>query len=103
MQPLARLRHYLPRLDDPEHYIFSSGDLRSLFPEQSDSAYRALMSRAVKTGVVERVCRGVFINPYAAYERGYELFHTAARLRADHLTYISLETASGCDRYGTRV
>jgi len=93
MQPLARLRETLQRLADGEHYLYSASDLRALFPEQSYEAFRQLLSRAVNAGVLERVCRGIYIVPHVPYQRGYELFHTAARLRAGTLTYISLETA----------
>ncbi|TVQ20230.1 MAG: hypothetical protein EA382_15390 [Spirochaetaceae bacterium] len=93
MQPLAMLRTTLGRLADSEHYLFSATDLRALFARQSYDAFRRLLSRATEAGVLERVCRGVYIVPGVPYERGYELFHAAARLRAHTLTYISLETA----------
>ncbi|MEX2443126.1 MAG: type IV toxin-antitoxin system AbiEi family antitoxin domain-containing protein [Alkalispirochaeta sp.] len=93
MQPLARLRDGLGRLTDAEHYLFSATDLRPLMPEQSDQAFRRLLSRAVRSGVLERICRGIYLYPYVDYQRGYELCHAAARLRAGTLTYISLESA----------
>ena len=93
MQPLATLRGALQRLADGEHYLFSASDLRALFPRQSYDAFRRLLSRAADAGILERVCRGIYIVPHVPYDRGYELFHAAARLRADTLTYISLETA----------
>ncbi|MFW5842543.1 MAG: type IV toxin-antitoxin system AbiEi family antitoxin [Spirochaetota bacterium] len=93
MQPLARLRVALDRLTDAEHYLFSATDLRPLAPEQSDQAFRRLLSRAVRSGLLERVCRGIYLYPHVDYRRGYELCHAAARLRAGTLTYISLETA----------
>ncbi len=93
MQPLAELRSTLQRLADEEHYLFSASDVRALFPGQSYDAFRRLLSRAVDAGVLERVCRSIYIVPHAPYQRGYELFHAAARLRAGTLTYISLETA----------
>jgi predicted transcriptional regulator of viral defense system len=93
MQPIARLRNELDRLTDSEHYLFSASDLRPLAPEQTDQAFRRLLSRSVQSGVVERVCRGIYVYPHVDYQRGYELCHAAARLRADTLTYISLESA----------
>lgn len=93
MQPLHLLRVTLAELTDSEHYLFSATDLQALFPQQSHAAFRRLLSRAVVAGILERACRGIYIACNVSYERGYELFHTAARLRADTLTYISLETA----------
>lgn len=57
------------------------------------AALRNLLARAARSGVVERVCRGIYINPRATYPHGYELYHAAARLRADHFNYLSLESA----------
>lgn len=93
MQPLSTLRTSLQQLADGEHYLFSATDLRALLPEQSYDAFRRLLSRAAGAGILERVCRGIYIVPHVPYDRGYELFHAAARLRSDTLTYISLETA----------
>ncbi|TVR74120.1 MAG: hypothetical protein EA427_01385 [Spirochaetaceae bacterium] len=93
MQPLARLRNELDRLTDAEQYLFSATDLRPLVPDLSDQAFRRLLSRAARSGVLERVCRGIYLYPRVDYQRGYELCHAAARLRAGTLTYISLETA----------
>lgn len=93
MQPLATLRTTLQRLADPGHYLFAATDLRALFPGMSDENFRRLLSRAADAGVVQRLCRGIYLYPFVDYERGYELCHAAARLRADKLTYISLESA----------
>ncbi|MDA3949605.1 MAG: type IV toxin-antitoxin system AbiEi family antitoxin domain-containing protein [Spirochaeta sp.] len=93
MQALEHLRDELMRLASANRYLFSSTDLRALFPDQSDQAFRALLTRATRSGVLRRVCRGIYIFPYVTYPRGYELYHAAARLRADTLTWISLETA----------
>ena len=75
-----------------ENYIFSMADLSSLFPLMSRSALIQLLSRAVKTGVISKVCRGIFINPKTA-STGLELYHAAAKFRPSFFNYISLETA----------
>lgn len=93
MQSIAKLRQILERLADRDHYLFATGDFAPAFPELSRSALNALLSRANRNGLVERVTKGIYIYPRADYHRGFELFHAAARLRADALTYISLETA----------
>lgn len=93
MQPVRTLSRSLERLASPEHYLFTPGDLRALLPEASDSAFKTLLSRAVTGGALARVCRGLYLYDRVDYPRGLVLFHAAARLRADTLNYISLETA----------
>lgn len=93
MQSVVKLRGMLERLADSEHYLFAARDFAPAFPELSNSALNALLSRAARSGLLERVTKGIYIYGRADYARGFELFHAAARLRAAGLTYISLETA----------
>lgn len=93
MQPVRRLMESLRALANQEHYLFTPHDLRALLPELSDVAFKTLLSRAVKEGHLERVCRGLYLCQQAAPADGLLLFHVAARLRADGFNYISLETA----------
>jgi predicted transcriptional regulator of viral defense system len=93
MQNIRLLQNTLAELCDAEHYLFSSADLESLFPEMNRNSLKALLSRAGKDGFIKRVCRGIYLFRQVVYSEGYELFHTASRLRAGHFNYISLETA----------
>lgn len=93
MQPIKQLAQVLENLADDEHYLFTPGDLRAAFPHHSAGAFRALISRAEKTGLLRRVCRGLYLYPRVNYDRGLLLYHAAARLRADEFNYISLESA----------
>lgn len=92
MQPIQRLVRTLARLGSPEHYLFSISDLRAVVPDSSDSAFRNLLSRAVRDGLLARVCRGIYLYAKVDYPRGLVLFHAAARLRAGTFNYLSLET-----------
>ncbi|MDD3935671.1 type IV toxin-antitoxin system AbiEi family antitoxin domain-containing protein [Rhodoferax sp.] len=80
-------------LADAEHYLFAPADLRALLAGLSDAAFKTLLSRATATGLITRVCRGLYLYNRVDYPRGLLLFHAAARLRADTFNYISLETA----------
>ena len=51
-----------------------------------------LLSRATKSGLLRRVCRGIYFYPVPNYSSGSLLFHAAARLRASEFNYISMET-----------
>jgi hypothetical protein len=92
MQPIRQLTKTLKLLADDKHYLFSAADLKGAVPGQSPGAFKALIFRAVKTGLLKRVCRGLFLYPEVNYAGGLVLFHAAARLRAGFFNYLSLET-----------
>ncbi len=92
MQPIKELARLLERLASEEHYLFSLDDLRSALPAASPGAFKALLSRAEKSGLLQRVCRGIYLYPRVAWPAGLLLFHAAAKLRADAFNYLSLET-----------
>jgi len=90
VQPIKQLAHALRLLADREHCVFAASDLAAAVPGCGHVA--GLLSRAVKTGLLKRVCRGIYLYPVPDYPTGYLLFHAAARLRAGEFNYISLET-----------
>ena len=92
MQPIKQLTHVLATLADDEHYLFSLGDLQGALPRHSSGALKAVVSRAVRQGVLKRVCRGLYLYPMVNPIKGSILYHAAARLRADEFNYISLES-----------
>lgn len=61
MRPFNFLRDWLEENANEDHYLFSFQDLRVLFPSHSDSAYRTILSRAAASGVLLRICQGIFI------------------------------------------
>ena len=93
MQPLKYLSQWLLQNANDKHYLFALQDLRALFYKLSDSAFKTLLSRAVRSELLMRVCRGVYLYKSALPADGLLLIHTAALLRADEFNYISLETA----------
>lgn len=93
MQPIKILTQWLLDNADAHHYLFASIDLRILFPTLSDSAFKTLLSRAVTSGLLVRVCRGIYLYERAMRYDGLLLFHVAALLRRGQFNYISLETA----------
>jgi predicted transcriptional regulator of viral defense system len=90
MQPLRRLRETLQTLADRDHCLFASSDLAAVVPECRQLP--VLLSRAVKAGILRRICKGIYFYPVRDYPMGHLLFHAAARLRARELNYLSLET-----------
>lgn len=89
---MARLRAVLDEHSDEEHYLFTADDLSVLFHDLDYHALKALLSRSVKNGVLQRVCRSVYLNPRADYPASLLLYHTAAKLRSGSFTYLSLES-----------
>lgn len=94
MQPLQKLERWLLVSHGTKPgRLYPAAAFRSLLPELSQGAYRALIHRAEKRGLLERVCQGVYQYAGAPDNSGLILFHAAALLRARHFNYISLETA----------
>ena len=83
MQPLKQLSQTLDLLADETSYLFTPADLRAVLPGLASGAFKALLSRAHKAGVLWRVCKGVYLYPRVNYSTGLVLFHVAAKLRAD--------------------
>lgn len=93
MQPLQRLEQWLlVSHKTGAGKLYTTAAFRSLFPELSQGAYRAVIHRAEKRGLLERVCQGIYQYAGAPDRSGLVLFHAAALLRAQHFNYISLET-----------
>ncbi|MCD6388953.1 MAG: hypothetical protein J7L69_06040 [Desulfobulbaceae bacterium] len=92
MQPIRQLAGILESLADNEHYLFSLQDLRAAVPGQNMASFKALIGRAQKNNLLQRVCRGIYLYPKVQYPSGLVLYHTAARLRAHEFNYLSLES-----------
>jgi len=87
---MKRLARVLGSLADREHCVFASSDLACAVPESTQLG--VLLSRSVKAGLLQRVCRGIYWYPVPDYPLGNLLLHAAARLRAGELNFLSLET-----------
>ncbi len=79
-------------LAGPERYLFTLGDMAALVPGCSAGALKTLASRVAADGGLERVCRGLYLFPRVPYPADLVLYHAAARVRADRLCYLSLES-----------
>jgi len=93
MQPIKILLTWLEKNANDQRYLFVAQDLRQLFPTISDGAFRAFMSRAVKAGYIDRICRNLYAYKPSKHSHGLLLFHVASYLRSNEFNYISLETA----------
>jgi hypothetical protein len=92
MQPIRYLSKWLSQNASDKHYLFTLHDLRALCPSLSAPAFKTLLSRAVRSELLVRICRGLYLYKKALPADGLLLFHAAALSRADKFNYISLET-----------
>jgi predicted transcriptional regulator of viral defense system len=92
MQPIKILTKWLQQHTCSANYLFTLNDLRALCPVISVGAFKALLSRVVKQGLLEKVCYGLYAYNSVNNANGLLLFHAAAHLRSDKFNYISLET-----------
>lgn len=93
MHPIKTLYKWLQQHVSDKNYLFTLHDLRSLCPTLSEKTFKTLLSRAVKQGILERICRGLYAFNSASNSNGLLLFHAAAYIRSSKFNYISLETA----------
>ena len=92
MQPLRSLESLLRKIASPDVYLFSLADLEALVPEVGHQAFKMVVTRAVKQGILHRACQGIYLFDGVAYKRGLELYHIAGKLRAGCFNYLSQES-----------
>lgn len=92
MQNMELLQNTLNKIANKDNYIFSSNNFKILFPNLSNNALLMLLSRAVKKGILTRLCLGYYLYPKVDYEKGYELYRLATLLRKNDFCYLSLES-----------
>jgi len=92
MQPSKQLLTILDALATPDRAIFAVADLRSALPHLSFAQLTVVLSRMVTRGDLGRICRGIYFYSRAKPDPHVVLPRTAARLRAGHLCYLSLES-----------
>lgn len=92
MQPIQEMSRGLRALADGRSRVFALSDLRALLPEHRNGSFKSVVTRLEKRGDLVRVCRGIYILPDSTLTGSELLGRTAARLRASHFNYLSLET-----------
>lgn len=79
--------------DKNSRYVFTKHVLAKLFSSDNKKAFEEGLSRLVKTGILERVCRGVYVNKEAVSFDQYTIERIVQALRPKAYNYISLESA----------
>ena len=92
MQSTKKLIQILKEYSNENNYIVTVNSLLIAFPELSEANINQLLCRANKFGILERVCKGVYLNSTVKYDPSSVLFTVAKILRFSECMYVSLET-----------
>lgn len=71
----------LRTFDQKGFFVFSKHDMRKLFPADKPKTLEEGLSRLVKTGLLIRACRGVYVNDFAQSKDSFVIEHIAKVLR----------------------
>lgn len=82
----------LQLLDKRGVYVFQQRDFAKMFPNEQEKALEKSLQRLVADGIVERVAKGVYVNPMARSKRSNIIEDIAIALRLGSFSYVSLET-----------
>jgi predicted transcriptional regulator of viral defense system len=83
----------LRQWDRQGRYVFSRRQLAKLFPEDRPKTFSEGLNRLLKAGILERACRGVYVNPHAHSFDSRVIERIAQALRPGEFNYVSLESA----------
>lgn len=88
----AQARKVLDYWDKQGKYVFTKHELRRLFASDSVKAFDEGLSRLIKSGLLIRACRGIYVYQNARSFDSYVIEHIAKALRQGCYNYISLES-----------
>lgn len=84
--------HQLVALDRMGVYVLTKGDLAKAFPDEKAKALEKSLQRLVADQILQRVAKGVYLNPLAKSRQGRVIEDIAAVLRRGHFSYVSRES-----------
>src|ERR1700752_5324048 len=85
-------RKVLGYWDKQGKFVFTKHELRKLFSKDSAKTFDEGLARLVKSGLLVRACRGVYVHANANSFNGYVIEHIATALRQGDYNYLSLES-----------
>src|SRR3990167_9820716 len=83
----------LKKWDKQGCYVFTKHMLAQLFATDHQKAFEEGLRRLVKNGILQRVCRGIYINKNAISFDQFTIERIAQALRPAAYSYVSLESA----------
>jgi len=78
--------------DREGRYIFTKHDLSKLFADDNPKALTESLNRLVKSGLLVRACRNIYVNEAATSFDSHTIERIAKTLRKGHYNYVSLES-----------
>lgn len=78
--------------DDRGRHVFTRRDLTKLFLQDNAKTLAEGLARLVRTGVLVRACRGIYVNPRARSLDSRVIERIASALRPGAYNYVSLES-----------
>ncbi len=85
--------HKVRHLDKKGRYVFNLYDLSKMFPDDNPKTLHEGLNRLVKSGLLSRACRGIYVNENAQSFNSYVIEQIAKSLRPGEYNYVSLESA----------
>jgi len=82
----------LAELDRRGIYVLAKRDIEKLFPDEDDKAMEKSLQRMVCDGLLQRVAKGLYVNPAASSKNRWIAEEIAKSLRPGCLSYVSLES-----------
>jgi predicted transcriptional regulator of viral defense system len=82
----------LKDLDRRGVYVLTKADLAKAFPDEEEKTLEKSLQRLVSDGILERVTKGIYLNPMATSKKSHVVEDIAAVLRRSHLSYVSMES-----------
>ncbi len=79
--------------DKQNRFVFNRRDLSKLFLHDKPRTLDQSLNRLVKSGLLVRASRGVYVNANSQNKDGYTIEHIAKILRRGEYNYVSLESA----------
>lgn len=73
-------------------WLFTTNDLKIIFSEESENSLNKSMVRQVKSGVLVKVCKGIYANKRANSKPLFSLESIALYLKPNDFIYLSLES-----------
>jgi predicted transcriptional regulator of viral defense system len=73
--------------------VYTKSDLRKIFPDDSERALMDGIDRMVRSKVLERPAKGIYVYALSQQPRTHLLYEVARALRRGCYTYLSMESA----------
>lgn len=92
MQQAAAIQVFLHHGDGCSP-VWLKRDIAKLFPKESKHVFNASLTRLVRSGILIRAIKGVYVNALSRMQDAHMIEHVAKAMRRGHHSYVSLESA----------